>query len=91
MKGRIYFSPLPLIEVGGIQDCSNSQSEMAFQFRRGHGRGGRRGRPVANEEVMEEMRALHAEVEALRNDGRRDPEAGDASEAEKRVTQKKKK
>ena len=88
MKGRIYFSPLPLIEAGEIQDCSNSQknrlhSEMAFQFRRGHGRGGHRGRLVANAEVMEEMRTLREEVEAIRNVGRRDPDVGDVSEDEK--------
>ena len=55
---------------------------MAFQFQRGHGRGGRGGKPVANAEVMEEMRTLRAEVEAIRNVGRRDPEAGDVSEVE---------
>jgi hypothetical protein len=87
MKGIFYFSPLPLIEAEETQDCSNSQknllhSEMAFQFRRGRGRGGSVGKPIANAEVMEEMGTLHVEVEAIRNAGRRDPEASDVSEVE---------
>jgi len=53
---------------------------MAFRVRRG--RGGQGGRPIANAEVMEELRVLREEMTAMREDGRRDPEAGDVSEAE---------
>ena len=51
-------------------------------FRIGCSRGGRGGRPIANAEVMEELRVLREEMTAMREAGRRDPEAGDASEAE---------
>ena len=53
---------------------------MAFRVRRG--RGGRGGRPIANAEVMEELRVLREEMIAMRESRRRDPEAGDVSEAE---------
>ena len=55
---------------------------MAFRVLVGRGRGGRRGRPVSNVEVMEELRILREEMVAMREVGRRDPEAGDFSEAE---------
>ena len=53
---------------------------MAYRVR--HGRGGRGGRPIANAEVMEELRVLREEITTMREVGRRDPEAGDVSEAE---------
>jgi len=53
---------------------------MAFRVRRG--RGGQGGRPIANAEVMEELRVLREEMTTMREVGRRDPEAGDFSEAE---------
>ena len=55
---------------------------MAFRVPVGRGRGGRRGRPVANAEVMEELRIQQEEMEAMRETGRRDLEASDVSEAE---------
>ena len=55
---------------------------MAFRFPIGHGRGGRGGRPVANTKVVEELRILREEMIVMREAGRRDPEAGDVSEAE---------
>ena len=52
---------------------------MAFRVRRG--RGGRGGRPIANAEVMEDLRVLREEMIAMREARRRDLEAGDVSEA----------
>ena len=51
-------------------------------FRVGHGRRGRGGRPIANAEVMEELRVMREEMTPMREDGRRDPEASDVSEVE---------
>ena len=50
-------------------------------FRIGRGRGGRGGRPIANAEVMEELRVMREEMTDMREFGRRDPEVGDVSEA----------
>ena len=57
-------------------------SEMAFRVPVGRRRGGRGGILVANAEVMEELRILREEMAAMTEVGRRDPEAGDVSEAE---------
>ena len=53
-----------------------------MDFRVRCGKGGRGGRPIANAEVMEELRVLQEEMTAMREAGRRDPEAGDVSEPE---------
>ena len=87
MKGKYYFSPLTLEETGENMNSNSSGTnllplEMAFRVPVGRGRGVRRGRPVANAEVMEELRILREEMAAMREAGRRDHEAGDASEAE---------
>jgi hypothetical protein len=87
MKGKNYFSPLPLEEARENLNSNSSKtnllpSEMAFRVPVGRGRGGRRGRPVANAKVMEELRILREEMAAMREAGRRDPEAGDVSEVE---------
>ena len=47
----------------------------------GRGRGGRRGRPIANAEIMGELRILREEMAAMRRAGR-DPAASDVSEDE---------
>jgi hypothetical protein len=53
MKGKIYFSPLPVIEAREILKSNSLKTDllplvMAFKIPVGCGRGGRRGRPVAN-------------------------------------------
>ena len=54
---------------------------MAFRVPVGRSRGGRRGRPIANAEIMKELRILREEMAAMREAGR-DPAASDVSEAE---------
>ena len=54
---------------------------MAFRVLVGCGRGGRRRRPIANAEIMEELRILREEMAAMREAGR-DPAASDVGEAE---------
>jgi len=88
MKGKNCFSPLSLAEAEEKlnREVPNSNllvTEMAFRIGRG-GRG-RRGRPIANAEVLEEMRILREEIVAMRETRRRDPEAGDVSEVEQEV------
>ena len=87
MKGKIYFSPLTLEETRENMNSNSSgtnllPSEMEFRVPVVRRRGGQGGRPVANAEVMEELRILQEEMAAMREAGRRDPEAGDVSEAE---------
>ena len=53
---------------------------MAVHIGRGRGRG--RGQPVANAEVIEEMRELRARIVAMELGRQRDPVAGDVSEPE---------
>ena len=55
---------------------------MAFIVLVGHGRGGQGSIPVANTEVMEVLRIMQEEMAVVREVGRRDPKAGDISEAE---------
>ena len=49
-------------------------------FRVGRGRRGRGGRPIANAEVLEELRSPREEMVAMKEARRRDPVAGDVSE-----------
>ena len=53
---------------------------MAVRIGRGRGRG--RGQPVANAEVIEEMRELRACIVAMKFDRQRDLVVGDVSEPE---------
>ena len=85
MKGKIYFSPLPAIEAKESLNGDNLKTDLlplVMAFRVGHGRRGQGGRPVANAEVLEELRTLREEMAAMREAGRRDPVAGDVSENE---------
>ena len=63
VKGKIYFSPLPLEEARENLNSNSSRtnllpSKKAFRVPVGRGRGGRQSRLVANAEVMEELRIL---------------------------------
>jgi hypothetical protein len=62
MKGKIYFSPLPEIEARESMNSDRLRVDLlpsVMAFRVGRDRGGRRGGiPVANVEVLEELRIL---------------------------------
>ena len=46
------------------------------------GRAGRRGRPIANVKLMEQMRAMQARMEPMDLDRQQEPNLGDDSESE---------
>ena len=58
------------------------KSNMAYRVGRGGGAGRRRGRPVANAEVMEVMQQMQARLEEMEMKNQRDADAGDVSEPE---------
>ncbi len=84
-EGIKKISPLPVIESRENMNSNSLRVEslplvMAFRVPVGRGEGGRRnGRPVANAELIEELRIMQEQMEAMRETGRRDPEAGDVS------------
>ena len=53
---------------------------MAIRMR--VGRGGRRGRPIANAKLMEQLRVMQARLEAMELGRHREPDLGDVSDPE---------
>ena len=58
------------------------KSNMAYRVGWGGGVGWRRGKPVANVEVMEVMQQMQAKLEIMEMGNQRDADAGDVSEPE---------
>ena len=62
------------------------ESRMAIRMR--GGRVGRRGRPVANAELMEQLRVMQARLEAMELGRHREPDLGDVSDPEEEGNEK---
>ena len=71
----------PLDTEQDLKD-QEKKSNMAYRVGRGGGVGRRRGRPVANVEVMEVMKQMQARLEAMEMRNQRDVDSGDISEPE---------
>lgn len=59
---------------------------MAIRMR--GGRVGRRGRPIANVELMEQLRVMHAKLEAMELGRHKEPYLGDVSDLEEEGNEK---